>query len=376
MIRIVLRPVLSFRKNKINFFLFLFTLFLPLYQSCHAVEKDGYFFYHGLNYGSESIIHPVRLIINGGFGIMQMDNRDNHLKSIDFKNGVDNLWMNLKDPVQAIEQDGWNDFFMTQVVPISVNRKKAYYWPNYTQHLIGGGMSYRLIEEWYRLHHVGHPRMASFITLNVYHFLNEVVETSDFVGYNVDPIADIYIFNPLGMLMFSSDRVCRFFSNTLNMADWSYQPSLDPFSGILENNGQNFVMKYKIKKSYKWSLFYHWGTHAEVGASFERANGDCISFGTGMTAKGLVNISESENVRRLTTDLVLTAGLFYDRNNSLLASLLYSQTQDYRVRINVYPGVVKIYKFSPGFFMSLNHENKPSIGINFRLIPLGLARVF
>jgi hypothetical protein len=33
------------------------------------------------------------------------------------------------------------------ILPVSVNRKSSQYWPNYLNHLIGGGMSYRRMRE-------------------------------------------------------------------------------------------------------------------------------------------------------------------------------------------------------------------------------------
>ena len=40
--------------------------------------KEGtYYFYRGLDFGSQRLIHPLRLIINGGYGILTVDNRDN-----------------------------------------------------------------------------------------------------------------------------------------------------------------------------------------------------------------------------------------------------------------------------------------------------------
>ncbi len=53
-----------------------------------------------------SLISPVRLVLNGGFGILQMANRDNDLTKIDLKNGVETLWFNLSDPFTPIKEEG------------------------------------------------------------------------------------------------------------------------------------------------------------------------------------------------------------------------------------------------------------------------------
>jgi len=338
--------------------------------------NSEYYFYNGLDYGSQSLINPVRLILNGGLGILQVDNRSNNLSDIDFETGIENLWKNLSHPFKAISEEGEKEFFLNQVFPISSNRHKAYYWPNYTLHLIGGGMSYRMMAEWFDFHKYKHPKTYSVITIAVYHLLNEVVENSSYVGYCTDPIADLYIFDPLGIVLFSSDRVSRFFSETLNMADWSYQVSYNPEKGSVQNIGQNFVVKYWLTDNEDLGLFYHFGTHGEFGLSFRQPDGDCFSFGAGLVTKELIDISGSTTFRSLTADFVVTAGVFYDRNNSLLASLIYSKSQDYKLRMNVYPGLFKIKNISPGLFLSLSQDNDISFGINLRLLPFGFAKTF
>lgn len=339
-------------------------------------DSGGYYFYHGYDYGSEAMINPLSIILNGGFGILQMDNQSNYLDDVDFRTGIDNVTWNLSNPLSTIRKIGFGDFFLNQIFPISINRDRAYYWPNYTLHLIGGGMSYRMISEWFEYHDYRHPRALSVLTMTAYHFLNEIVENSSFVGYNTDPIADLYIFDPLGIMMFSSDRVSSFFSETLNMADWSYQFAYDPYRNAVKNIGQNFVLKYWINEDEDIGLFYHFGTHGELGLSFRRSNGECLSIGAGLVANELLNIGKNANLRELSANLVVTAGVFYDRNNSLLASLIYSKTQDYKVRLNVYPGLLPTGYISPGIFLSLDQENILSAGISFSFSPVGLFRRF
>jgi hypothetical protein len=341
-------------------------------QAVGADDEEPYYFYQGLNYGSEALLHPVRLIVNGGFGILQIDQRANRINDVDFETGLQNVWRNLANPLDAIGVHGWKDFLQREVIPVSINSHQAHYWPNYTQHLIGGGMSYRLYREWYRYHGYYHPRLMSALTITMYHMLNEVVENNDYVGWTTDPIADLYIFDPLGILLFSSDRVARFFGRTLNMADWSYQPSINLVNGNLENHGQNFAMKLNIPWWERWQLFYHYGTHGELGLTRRLNNHDSFSFGFGFKASKLIEITEGING----VDLAFTGGLFYDRNNSLLASLLVAQTKDYRFRLNLYPGLFNIGPFTPGFFLADRRNNGMVFGVTYIYspgLPLGIA---
>jgi hypothetical protein len=339
-------------------------------------DDDGpYYFYHGRNFGSEALINPLRLIINGGYGIMQIDNRDNRLSGVDYETGWRNLWKNLGSPIKAIEVDGWGDFFEREITPISINSKKAHYWPNYMQHLIGGGMSYRMYVEWYRYHGYPTPKLMSVATMTAYHLLNEVVENDGYEGYTTDPIADLYIFDPLGILMFSSDRVCGFFAHKLNMADWSYQPAIDFSDGSIENQGQNFAMKYKVPWLDRWSFFYHFGTHGEGGLSYRFNDNESVSMALGLRAKDLIDLRDGVK----TVDLAVSGGLFYDRGNSLLASLQFARTKDYRIRLNVYPGLVRAGPVSPGLFVADRQERGVIFGVTINFpatLPVGIGGEF
>ena len=82
-----------------------------------GADERPYYFYRALPYGSESLVHPLRTIINGGFGITSFDNRDNRLHETDYATGWKNLWKNLLDPVGSIQAEGWGDFFEREVEP-------------------------------------------------------------------------------------------------------------------------------------------------------------------------------------------------------------------------------------------------------------------
>ena len=340
-----------------------------------SVRPPAYF-YRGLPYGSESLVQPLRLVLNGGFGILQLDNRDKRLGKIAYGTGLDNVWMNIRDPFTAIrETGGWSDFLEREVLPLSVNSNKAQFWPNYTQHLIGGGMSYRMYVEWFRHHGWRHPKWMSGATMVMHHVINETVENDAYRGWRTDPIADMYLFDPLGVVLFSHDGVARFFGETLHMADWSYQPSIDPADGSLINNGQNFALKYDLPWSRRWQVFYHYGTHAELGFSRRLNEEDSFSFGAGLRAGELVELDDGFR----TVDLAASAGVFYDRNNSLLASFVMAKTKEYRFRFNVYPGVLQVAGVSPGLFLADRRNRGLVFGLTFDFLPAlpaGLASDF
>src|SRR6056297_1860594 len=57
--------------------------------STPAASGHDYLFYEGRTYGSESLIHPLRMILHGGYGILQLDNQDASPWDIDYENGVE-----------------------------------------------------------------------------------------------------------------------------------------------------------------------------------------------------------------------------------------------------------------------------------------------
>lgn len=358
---------------RLKIHIFLLFLFFIFAQS-DAQQRSAYF-YKGYTYGSQSQVHPITMILHGGYGIMAMENRSKNILDFPYAAGWDNLWRNLFHPVAAVKAFGWADFITSELVPFSINSKQAQYWPNYTMHLLGGGMSSRMMTEWFAFHDYPHPQLFSIATMTCYHLLNEVVENGDFQGYNVDPIADLYIFDPLSIVLFSNDKVARFFSETLNYSDWSYQLSFDPRRGTIENNGQNFCMKWRLPGSRKWHLFYNYGNHGELGFSYKMDQERSISFGAGLVAKNLVGVEEKDQnyLRALTTNLVTTAGLFYDRNNSLMASILYAGKLEDYLRINLYPGFLRLGPFSPGLFAMLDRQDHWTLGIHWQRALVGLA---
>jgi hypothetical protein len=364
-------------KSRSLLYVFLLLLFcLSALDGFSQSRAKPHYYFHGYGYGSDALVHPLRLIINGGYGIMQMENVANDVTLVDYETGYKNVWDNLRHPLKAIRHRGTREFLLTEVFPATLNHKKAYYWPNYSLHLLGGGMSFRMMEEWFRHRDLPWPRIQALATITAYHLLNEVVENSGYVGYNTDAIADIYIFNPIGILLFSYEGVARFFSETFNLADWSAQTAYNPSTRSLVNNGQNFVMKYWLTQKENVGLFYHFGTHGEFGLSFKRQDQSCLSIGMGVVANKLKNLSKEQTARQLSADFVWTAGLFYDRNNSLLFSLIYSQSKDYKLRVNLYPGVLRVKSISPGLYFVLNQFNEPNIGVAFSFFPVGLSRHF
>jgi hypothetical protein len=336
-------------------------------------QSEKLYFYHGYTFGSEATYNPLATIFNGGYGILQINQNNRNPFAIDYRTGWRNVRNNVMHPVREIKNFGWKTFLTTEIFPTNLAPRGAQYVPNYQNHLIGGGMTYRMLREWYGYHGYSHAAIWATSSWMVYHLLNEIVENNNYVGTNVDPIADLLVFNPLGALLFSDESVAHFFAETLQLRDWSFFPTLNPATGALENNGQNFALKWRFPGQRTWSLFYSFGLNGIVGLSYRRANHSSISAGGGIMARSLRQVARDDQVRSLTADLVWNVGLFYDRAGSLMASLLFSGSRAYRARTNLYPGLIRLAGISPGLFAAIDQKNHIIFGMTLRGLPLGLA---
>lgn len=333
----------------------------------------GNLYYHGYNYGSEAYFNPFSMTIGYSYAIMQLNNYNNTLGHLDYRQASDNLLWNLERPGAVIGQRGWRAFMMTEVIPTSFRMTNVQYWPNYKLHLIGGGMLHIAATEWFAYHGYSHPELWSLATNIGMHYLNEVVEMGDYVGPDTDPIADLYIFGPLGYLFFHNEKVARFFSHTLNLAPWPFQAMYVPSTNELINNGMKFSFKYFLPWNRRLGIFYLTGSEGMVGGSYRVNNSDTFTLGGGWAAKDIIHVETNTGVRVQSTTLIVSGAVFYDRNNSLLASLIFGGARGYKMRLNVYPGVLPLGRHAPGFAITLQDHNQFAFGVNWSFTPVGLA---
>jgi len=331
-----------------------------------SLEAQTTYFYKGRDFGSESLYNPWNLILNGSYDIIQL-NKQRDIGSIPYGIGFRTVTRNLADPFTAIRKYGVKEFFRDEIFPLTFNKNNGQWYANYTLHLIGGGMTYRAMKEWYEINHFSSPHIYSYITMAIYHFGNEVIENQSYDGITADPIADIYIFDLGGILLFSSESVCEFFSSTLNLADWSLQPSFLLRNGQLHNNGQYFSVRWKFPFWEKWYLLYFFGINGVTGLSYRFDDGKALSVGYGLTGGTLTVLDELTNKKTL--NFVETLAFFYDDNNSLLTSLLWTRKTDYEMSLNLYPGFLALGDFKIGAWFVLNRKGHSLFGITTSYLP-------
>jgi hypothetical protein len=337
-----------------------------------AVQHDtaAYYFYSPLPYGTQGKYNPGDFFINGGFGVWQFSG-NRKVFDVPYTAAWRNTWGSMRHPMWAIENFGVKEWFTSEIVPTSFELKHGQFFPNYFLHVLGAGMQSRKMEEWYRYHNVPCPRLWSIVTMLSEHVFEEMIEDGGTRGINEDPVSDLYIFNPAGILLFMNNGVCRFFSDKLSLNEWSLQPSINVRNGQLENMGQFYVAKLPLERTHTWSAIAYFGMQELFGIARKIKDDQSIALTGGVIVNNLyaANISSSQNA--YTANLKWSAGAFYDKKNSLLASLVVSGADHNRFRLNVYPGLFKVRSFTPGIF--IDNTGYWTVGISIRYIPIGVS---
>ena len=232
-------------------------------------------------------------------------------------------------------------------------------------------MIYAKMGEWYDHHGIKYPYLVSIFTTFFFQYLNESIENESFNKTNVDPIADLLIFNPIGYLLFSFNGIKYFFSRTLYLNDWSLQPLYNPQNHHIENAGEQFLIRYKLPFAKNYSTFFYWGICGIFGVSYHYKSEHNFSLGIGNIVNKLrENIIP--NSRIMTPDMDGALGIFYDRNNSLMTSIIVTGPRFYNVRMNIYPGFLKLGPVVPGMYLAFGEWDKFIIGVTCAKIPFGL----
>jgi len=336
-------------------------------------QDQHYYFYNPKNdFGSDAIYSPLSAMINGSFDILRNGAHSKNVFIQPYNTGMTNVWQNISSPLYNISNYGWGRFSDEELFNLKFNSQEAQFMPNFSDHTVGEGMLYAKTAEWYDYHGYRYPYLWSFVTTSAYQFMNETVENGGYRGSSVDCISDMLIYNTAGFILFSINDVKEFFSSTLSLADWSMQPILDPTSGYLFNAGEQFVIRHSIPYAPRYTGFVYWGIHAIAGVGYTYDNGGTLSVGVGQVANR-INENRYKGLRFLTPSLDGAVGVFYDKNSSLMTSVLLSGPRLPNAEINVYPGFVDLGWMQPGFVLALGKWDKFFCGVTFAHVPLGLA---
>jgi hypothetical protein len=325
--------------------------------------------YKSLPYGSQSVFSPLTVIANKGFDHLQANNANRDLRQFDF--GAMGVAVDAaRRPFDAIEHyPGWSKWLRTEILPMGFNSEDARWAVNYSEHMIAGGLTYRKLAEWFDENGYPAPRVLSAITTFGSSVLNEAAE---FQGQRVaasSTVADLFVFDLGGVILFNWDWPVRFFGGTLQASDWSTLASLTFPNGHLQNNGQYYIIKVPLPKT-ESRLFARFGMGVQGGVSQPIGRDESLSFSLGVD-------TEVRHVDPVTRDetisMAFSGGLYWDRNNSLLASLTASPT-DNRIVLNVFPGVLPGAATNLGVWTAYRKDGQVLFGlVHRRMLGMGLG---
>jgi hypothetical protein len=328
-------------------------------------EDDERHFYFGRDYGSESLYNPVWVLVNRGFDELQLrpQNRSPFMQNylLDGRNVV----KNVASPFKPIEHEGWGRFTREELLPLSYTTTTARWLPNYGLHLVGGGQTYAMLREWYEAHDATafEATVFSIATLYSAAFINESLENHGVVGDNTDCLADLYVFDLGGILLYSIEPMRVFFSKYLIVDDWSLQPALIFPTGELQNQGNYYGIKLPIPFYDRLRLFGYIGYSTLGGLSFKLDREYSISAAAG----GKVSFFENTSIDSV-FNIVFTrpaGAIFLDRNESLLVSFQLADVQGYFAHLNVYPNAFFHADPGVGFFTVVSRDGHMIGGLSF-----------
>lgn len=353
--------------------LFLSVIFLPHNSAAQEPVKKQYYFYRPENtFGSESQIHPLNIFLNGAYDMLRNGGHSKRFLAWNYRGDGEHVWNNLKDPIGNIKKFGVNEFVHQEIFNFTLGVKSAEFLPNIGEHTIGNGMHYAKLAEYFEYHNVSYPYLWSGITTTAYQIMNEVVESEGYRGVNVDLIADIYIFNVAGIAIFSTEWGKQFFSKTLPVNEWSPQPMVEPLTGNLQNAGQQYYIRKPISFLGNFSPFIYYGVYTLAGASYAYDAEHSFTVAAGKVINKLGE-GRLRGFRKIDPQLDGSLGFFWDRNSSLMTSVLFTGPGLYNMQLNIYPGVVFFGDFSPGFYLAVGEWDGIILGVTFSDFPFGVG---
>jgi hypothetical protein len=319
-------------------------------------------YYFGYDYGTQSLFNPVWVLVNRGYDVLQDLTDRRNIVDIRYGMNAANVARNLVDPFHPIAQRGWGRFLREEIFPLSYTPTTSRWVPNYTLHLLGGGVTYAGLSEWFEEARFPWPRVWSAATVLAAGFLNETIENGDVRGNNTDALADLYVFDIGGIVLFSFPSVARFFGRELVVADWSMQPGITFPHGQLHNQGNYFSAKWALPFYPRVALFSYFGEAMTAGLSVRLDQQYSLSFSAGGLATRLnsTSIHEVQNV----VTFAPTGAVFLDRRNSLLAALEISDVDDYRLHFNLYPHALFSRGPAVGLWTVVDRYGRVTLGIS------------
>lgn len=325
--------------------------------------KAGSFFYNPRPYGSEAFYNPLNLAFAYALDTVQLSQ---NFDTGDFSKRLDTVFDDLGNPCRAIKKEGgFRRFVNRQIFPADSDYRNESFAmiPNYFLHMAGGGMVYRKDAEYFESKGWRYPRLCAAALAMTAEVAQEAIEKKSTTAD--DEVADVFIFRPIGILLFSSDTVASFVADKLSPEIWPHMNMLDLSKGKVMNAGINYMIRPRLPGLENVRLFSFIGLNNLVGLSHRIGSESWLSWGGGMATEKI------DLDLDIAAELRPACGLFYDKNGSLLWSAVFNGTENLRLRFNLYPMQIKPFNHL-GFFTGVSDSNEVSAGIMVNL-PLGIG---
>ena len=333
-------------------------------SSVESIPDPNYIFYRpDVDFGSASVMGPLNVFFNRGFSVLHFRDQPRGFRQLQWGTGFASVRDALTHPGAAIERiGGLGPWLKREFFPSA----KMWEWawaPNFGGHIIAGGITTRYLEEWFEANGVPMPALSAAVYMMGTMVVNETLEHQRATVGSAGTVADLLIFDPLGILLFRIDGLARFFQRELHAADWSPQAAVTFPSVGMQNVSQ--VMAYKVPLPFleRTRLLILLGQLGLTGVSYRLDNG--LSFGVTGGIDGDVRIVDLDTgLERIRPQPA--GGLYVDRDDSLLASVVLAPRAFNRIKVNVYPGVLPGRLGSLGLWATVAQGGEFSFGLSSR----------
>ena len=344
-----------------------------------STGEEASFFYRDVP-GSNQYVGPLDVLLNKAFNMSQATNRTQYI--FDARYAVDHVVGSLLHPVASIERSGgWGAFFSEQILPVGALKwigsgfdweaaDNMAWYPNYMGHFVEGGITSRRLAEKLRSQGVPWPGFVAGTVTMAAAMTNEAYTHADLSEGTGETVADLYVFDLGGVLLFSLDPVARFFSEKLHATVWTGQASLTiyPDDVHLANNANNLVFKLPLPFTDDVSVFFRTAVGSHLGASVHLAGGYDLSIGVGAdTSRQKIDPVTGHE----TVDIRPSGSVWLDRGGSVLGYMYWSTVDRRTFSLNVFPSVLLP---NVGAWLAVTREGAVELGFTHRsALGLGLG---
>lgn len=337
--------------NKIRLTLLIFLAILSSFR-VFAQNKE----YRLFDPMYDSVWFPAQLYINGSFDVIQnpywFDQKDYWAKHKE-------VWNEIKDPINSIEKDGgFEKFFKDEFLSDRV-------LPNIFLHTFGSAYEVNKLMEYADYYGIKWSKLWSFTMIYAMHFGNEANETTNPEVTSHDHIADIYFFDVAGYLLAMNEDFMDFMVYELGMSTWHFMPVYDIEHEDFFNVGLNYVFRPEALHFKNLRPLLYLGMMNMAGVTYDAGD---------LSHSIVAGMSFTDPLERKGR---FVYGYYLETMGHQSASLLLNGSEDFRVRLNLYPALFRYYgELSQNLALMIGQTKNDdfAFGVNYEL-PISIGRL-